>query len=77
MLAILFWKAVRECEARGASILALICDGHPNNRKFMKLISKNDDFLHNFYTAPNPFAEDREILLCLDPSHLLKVILQV
>ena len=61
---------IKECEAKGASILELIYDERPNNHKAIKLMCTNDDFSHNFYTIPNPFAESQEILLCLDLSHL-------
>ena len=74
MIALLFWEVLQECERRGAQILAVICDGHPSNRSFMKLISRNNDPLDGYFTASNPHAHERQILLCSDPSHLLKVI---
>ncbi|XP_078495504.1 uncharacterized protein LOC100183340 isoform X2 [Ciona intestinalis] len=74
VLAMLFWQLLWECESRGVQIHAVVCDGHPSNRTFFKLIACRPLNVSgpDLYTAINPYACDRHIFLCSDPSHLLK-----
>ncbi|XP_078495139.1 uncharacterized protein LOC108950638 [Ciona intestinalis] len=68
----LFWNLLWECESRNVQIHAVICDGCSANRTFFKLVCLSKFSPGNPYVAPNPYATERPIFLCSDPSHLLK-----
>lgn len=72
-LAMIFWKLLYECETRGVQVHAVVADAFSTNRNFFKLVSGVSTVpLCEPFTAPNPYAPDRPVCLCSDPSHLLK-----
>lgn len=74
-LASLVWKNIIACEKAGLQVHALICDGHPTNRKMFRIISQGHKItMRSNLMAHNPLAVHRPIALLSDPPHLLKVI---
>ncbi|XP_077972242.1 uncharacterized protein LOC144427243 [Styela clava] len=70
-----FWELLIECESRSVKILAVIADGHSTNRRFFQLLSGNLELpCDGVLFAPNICDSDRNIYLCSDPSHLIKII---
>ena len=69
----LFWEAVCVCEVAGVDVLAVVADGAATNRKFFDIIHGSKFNIEEGYTAPNPCCLEREIYICGDTSHLLKV----
>lgn len=77
-LCLIFWEILAHCERLNLRIHAVIADGMSTNRKFFKLIAGVDSIpIRCAFTAPNPYGRNRPILLCSDPSHLLKVSIEI
>lgn len=72
-LAFMYANLLGQLEKFGVQIHAVIADGLNINRQFFKIISMDAYKPGAPYVSQNPYAADRCIFLCSDPSHLLKV----
>ena len=73
----IFWEAVCVCEIHDVFVVAVVADGAAANKRFFDTIHGSKFTLTDSYTAPNPGNPARVIYICVDTSHLLKVIIFV
>lgn len=66
----LVWEAVEKLEAADFKVMAFVCDGASQNRKFFRMHSINI-----LYKTDNPYAgEPRPIYFFSDAPHLIKTV---
>ena len=68
----LVWEAVQRLELCGFKVLATICDGAANNRRFIHMHRTPKSSL--VYKTKNPYSleKDRYLYFMLDVPHLMK-----
>lgn len=67
----LAWEAVQNLEAADFKVIAFVCDGASQNRKFFRMHSSNSK--ETVYETKNPYAgEPRPIYFFSDAPHLIK-----
>ncbi len=65
----LVWDAVQKLEAADLKVVAFVCDGASQNRKFFRMHSNEKDV----YMTNNPYADEpRPVYFFSDASHLIK-----
>ena len=69
----LAWEAVQNLEAADFKVIAFVCDGASQNRKFFRMHSSNSK--ETVYETKNPYAgEPRPIYFFSDAPHLIKTV---
>ena len=72
MLFPLAWEAVQRLEAADFKVVAFVCDGASQNRKFFRMHSNSKETV---YKTNNPYAgEPRPIYFFSDAPHLIKTV---
>ena len=70
----LAWEAVQKLEAADFKVIAFVCDGASQNRKFFRMHSNNSKS-ETTYKTNNPYAgEPRPIYFFSDAPHLIKTV---
>ena len=65
----LVWDAVQKLEAADLKVVAFVCDGASQNRKFFRMHSNEKDV----YMTNNPYADEpRPVYFFSDAPHLIK-----
>jgi hypothetical protein len=69
----LMWEAVRRLESINLKVIAFVCDGAKNNRKFFKLLGCKEDMKSGIvYKTINRYCRERYIYFISDVLHLVK-----
>ena len=74
----ILWEGVGALEMSGIKVVAFVCDGASQNRRFFAMHRMEDDSNVSpdgvVYWTPNKFDKSRRIYFFSDPPHLMKTI---